>query len=267
MSSRSVWETLKKEADSVIKSEPLLASYVYACVLNHTSFEACLSFILSNKIADNVMPSMAIRELFEGAYSNCPDVINYAKHDLRAVFDRDPAISSMLSVLLNLKGYQAIQAHRLAHCLWNDKRKELAMFIQSRNSEVFGVDIHPASQIGKGVMFDHATGIVVGETAVIEDNVSIMQQVTLGGTGNESGDRHPKVRSGVLIGTGATVLGNIEIGRGAKVGAGSVVLSDVPPHTTVVGVPATVVGKPDCDSPAQTMIQNIYADGYDCPED
>jgi len=263
MSSRSVWETLKDEAEEAIKSEPLLASYVYACVLNHTSFEASLSFILSNKIADNVMPSMAIRELFEGAYKSCPDVINYGKHDLRAVFDRDPAIFSMLSVLLNLKGYLAIQAHRLAHCLWNDNRKELAMFIQSRNSEVFGVDIHPASQIGKGVMFDHATGIVVGETAVIEDNVSIMQQVTLGGTGNECGDRHPKVRSGVLIGTGATILGNIEIGRGAKIGAGSVVLSDVEPHTTVVGVPATVVGRPDCDSPAQSMQQNVYADGYD----
>lgn len=263
MSSRSVWETLKEEADSAVKSEPLLASYIYACVLNHTSFEASISFILSNKIADGVMPSMAIRELFLNAYRNCPDVINYGKHDLRAVFERDPAIFSMLTVLLNLKGYQAIQSHRLAHCLWNDGRKELAMFIQSRNSEVFGVDIHPASRIGKGVMFDHATGIVVGETAVIEDNVSIMQQVTLGGTGNESGDRHPKVRSGVLIGTGATVLGNIEIGRGAKVGAGSVVLNDVAPHTTVVGVPATVVGKPDCDNPAQSMKQNIFAD---CPE-
>lgn len=264
MSSHSVWETLKHEADAVTKSEPLLASYVYACVLNHTSFEACLSFILSNKIADNVMPSMAIRELFESAYRSCPDVINYGKHDLRAVFERDPAISSMLTVLLNLKGYHAIQAHRLAHCLWNDNRRQLAMFIQSRNSEVFGVDIHPASRIGKGVMFDHATGIVVGETAVIEDDVSIMQQVTLGGTGNESGDRHPKVRSGVLIGTGATVLGNIEIGKGAKVGAGSVVLSDVPPHTTVVGVPATVVGKPDCDCPSRSMDQSVYSGRVDC---
>ncbi len=266
MSSRSVWETLKQEADDAIKAEPLLASYIYSCVLNHSSFEASLSFILSNKIADNVMPSMAIRDLFAAAYSNCPDVINYGKHDLRAVFERDPAIYSMLTVLLNLKGYQAIQSHRLAHCLWNDNRKDLAMFIQSRNSEVFGVDIHPASRIGKGVMFDHATGIVVGETAVIEDDVSIMQQVTLGGTGNETGDRHPKIRSGVLIGTGATVLGNIEVGRGAKVGAGSVVLSSVPPHTTVVGVPATIVGRPDCDSPSRTMQQNIYENDFDCSD-
>ncbi|RVU86096.1 serine O-acetyltransferase [Leucothrix sargassi] len=262
MSSISVWETLKKEADDVIQREPLLASYVYACVLNHANFEASLSFILSNKIADSVMPSMAIRELFENAYGRCPDVINNAKHDLRAVFERDPAIDSMLTILLNLKGYQSIQSHRLAHCLWDDGRKELAMFIQSRNSEVFGVDIHPASRIGKGVMFDHATGIVVGETAVIGDNVSIMQQVTLGGTGNETGDRHPKIGADVLIGTGATILGNIKVGRGAKVGAGSVVLKDVAPHTTVVGVPSKVIGKPDCDSPSRSMQQNDFADCF-----
>jgi serine O-acetyltransferase len=262
MSSISVWETLKREADDVIKSEPLLASYVYACVLNHPNFEASLSFILSNKIADNVMPAMAIRELFENAYKRCPDVINNAKHDIRAVFERDPAIDSMLMILLNLKGYQAIQSHRLAHCLWNDERKQLAMFIQSRNSEVFAVDIHPASHIGKGVMFDHATGIVVGETAKIGDNVSIMQGVTLGGTGNETGDRHPKVCSGVLIGTGATVLGNVKIGVGAKVGAGSVVLKDVAPHTTVAGVPSKVVGKPDCDNPAHSMQQNDFVDCF-----
>ncbi len=260
MSSFSVWEKLKQEAEEAIKAEPLLASYIYACVLNHSSFEASLSFILSNKIADNVMSAMAVRELFEKAYSNCPDVINFGKHDLRAVFERDPAVSSMLSVLLNMKGYLALQSHRLAHCLWNDERELLSLFIQSRNSEAFGVDIHPAATIGKGVMFDHATGIVVGETAVIEDNVSIMQQVTLGGTGNETGDRHPKVRSGVLIGTGATVLGNIEIGHSSKVGAGSVVLKSVKPCTTVAGVPAVVVGTPDCDQPSRSMQQNVYAD-------
>ncbi|PWQ95951.1 serine O-acetyltransferase [Leucothrix arctica] len=262
MSSISVWATLNKEASEVIKTEPLLASYVYACVLNHPNFEASLSFILSNKIADNVMPAMAIRELFENAYKRCPDVINNAKHDLRAVFERDPAIDSMLTILLNLKGYLAIQSHRLAHCLWDDNRKELAMFIQSRNSEVFGVDIHPASRIGKGVMFDHATGIVVGETAVIGDNVSIMQQVTLGGTGNETGDRHPKICSGVLVGAGAIILGNVKVGRGAKVGAGSVVLTDVAPHTTVAGVPSKVVGKPNCDNPAHSMQQNDFADCF-----
>ena len=262
MSSISVWATLNKEASEVTKTEPLLASYVYACVLNHPNFEASLSFILSNKIADNVMPAMAIRELFLNAYKRCPDVINNAKHDLRAVFERDPAIDSMLTILLNLKGYLAIQSHRLAHCLWDDNRKELAMFIQSRNSEVFGVDIHPASRIGKGVMFDHATGIVVGETAVIGDNVSIMQQVTLGGTGNETGDRHPKICSGVLVGAGAIILGNVKVGRGAKVGAGSVVLTDVAPHTTVAGVPSKVVGKPTCDSPAHSMQQNDFADCF-----
>ena len=148
----------------------------------------------------------------------------------------------------------------MAHFLWKNDRKELALFIQSRNSEVFSVDIHPACVMGRGIMFDHATGIVVGETSVIEDNVSILQQVTLGGTGNEQGDRHPKIRSGVLISTGAKVLGNIEIGEGAKIGAGSVVLNDVEAHTTVVGVPARTVGKPGSEAPAQTMQQNIFED-------
>ena len=162
-------------------------------------------------------------------------------------------------MILNLKGFHAIQAHRLANCLWQQNRKELARFVQSRTSEVFGVDIHPACKVGKGIMFDHATGIVIGETAVIEDNVSILQSVTLGGTGNEQGDRHPKIRAGVLIGAGAKVLGNIEVGEGARIGAGSVVLSNVPAHTTAVGVPAKIIGRPDCECPAQSMNQNFLA--------
>jgi serine O-acetyltransferase len=182
-------------------------------------------------------------------------------HDIKAVKDRDPAADSYLTVILNLKGFHAIQAHRLANCLWQQNRKELARFIQSRTSEVFGVDIHPACKVGHGIMFDHATGIVIGETAVIEDNVSILQSVTLGGTGNEQGDRHPKIRAGVLIGAGAKVLGNIEVGEGARIGANSVVLSAVPAHTTVVGVPAKVVGKPSCPCPAESMNQNFLDDG------
>ena len=206
------------------------------------------------------MPVVTMRELFDNAFSTSPDNIEHAAFDIKAVYERDAAICGYLPVILYLKGFQSIQVHRLAHFLWKNDRKELALFIQSRNSEVFSVDIHPACVMGRGIMFDHATGIVVGETSVIEDNVSILQQVTLGGTGNEQGDRHPKIRSGVLISTGAKVLGNIEIGEGAKIGAGSVVLNDVEAHTTVVGVPAQTVGKPGSEAPAQTMQQNIFED-------
>ncbi len=252
-----VWQQLREEAELVIKKEPLLASYVYACVLNHDSLESSLSFILSNKLSDDVVPAVTVRELFESAFQSSPENSTSAAADIRAVFERDAAISTFLPVILNLKGFQAIQVHRLAHYLWETGRNELAMFTQSRNSEVFGVDIHPACVMGKGIMFDHATGIVIGETSVIEDNVSILQQVTLGGTGNEQGDRHPKIKSGVLIAAGAKVLGNITVGESAKIGAGSVVLKDVDPHTTVVGIPARVVGKPCKQSPAQTMDQNF----------
>ncbi|MBQ13582.1 MAG: serine O-acetyltransferase [Gammaproteobacteria bacterium] len=255
-----LWQELRNEAQLTIQREPLLASYVYACVLNHNSLPEALSFILANKLSDDVMPVVTMLELFESAFSSSCGMTESAASDIRAVFERDAAISSYLPVILNLKGFQAIQVHRLAHCLWTGDRKDLALFIQSRNSEVFGVDIHPACVMGQGIMFDHATGIVIGETSVIEDNVSILQSVTLGGTGNEKGDRHPKICSGVLIAAGAKVLGNIEIGEGAKIGAGSVVLSNVEPHTTVVGVPARVVGTPRSETPAETMEQNIFND-------
>lgn len=255
---QELWQQLKSEAQQVIEHEPLLASYVYACVLNHNSLQSSLSFILAHKLSDDVMPVVTVRELFNNAFSESPGIIEDASCDIKAVFERDAAVSAHLAVILYMKGFQSIQVHRLAHFLWVNDRKELALFMQSRNSEVFAVDIHPACRIGRGVMFDHATGIVIGETSVIEDNVSILQQVTLGGTGNEKGDRHPKIRSGVLISTGAKVLGNIEIGVGAKIGAGSVVLRDVEAHTTVVGVPAKAVGKPRSDTPAETMDQNFF---------
>lgn len=192
-----IWTKLDEEARLSVQTEPLLASYVYACILNHGSLGSALSFILANKLSDEVMPAIAVRELFEAAYKESPEMIDNAISDMQAVFDRDAATNSYLPILLFLKGYQSIQVHRLAHFLWNKGRKTLALFMQSRNSEVFGVDIHPACIMGKGIMFDHATGIVIGETTVIEDDVSIMQSVTLGGTGNETGDRHPKIRSGV----------------------------------------------------------------------
>ncbi len=254
---KEIWQQLRSEAEQLIQKEPLLASYVYACVLNHDSLASSLGFILANKLSDGVMPAVTVQELFESASNASPEMIDRAAADILAVYERDAAITSYLPVILYLKGFHSIQVHRLAHHLWQTGRQELALFIQSRNSEVFGVDIHPACIMGKGIMFDHATGIVIGETSVIEDNVSILQQVTLGGTGNEQGDRHPKIKSGVLISAGAKVLGNITIGESAKIGAGSVVLQDVEPHTTVVGIPARAVGKPCEESPAQTMDQNF----------
>ncbi|WJG09658.1 serine O-acetyltransferase [Aliiglaciecola sp. LCG003] len=254
------WNSLKADAQQLVKNEPLLASYVHACILAHHNFETSLSFILSNKIKDEVMPALAIREVFDQAYLLCPAIVESAALDIQAVLKRDPAVDSALKVLMFFKGFQAIQTHRLAHYLWHKNRKDLALFVQSRNSEAFGVDIHPGAVIGNGVMFDHATGIVIGETAVVENNVSLLQSVTLGGTGNESGNRHPKVREGVMVGAGAKILGNIEIGRGSKVGAGSVVLKNVPEHVTVAGVPAKIVGIPCCANPCETMNQNVLDD-------
>jgi serine O-acetyltransferase len=260
ISSEAFWLALKQEAKEVAAREPMLASYLHACVQSHHNFETSLSFILSNKVSDDVMPAIAVSEMFDQAYLLNPAMVEAAVADAQAIVQRDPAVSTYLPVLIHFKGFQALQVHRLAHYMWHQGRKELARFMQSRNSEVFSVDIHPAAMIGKGVMFDHATGIVIGETAVVEDNVSILQEVTLGGTGSESGDRHPKIRQGVMIGSGAKILGNIEIGRGSKVGAGSVVLSNVPPGVTVVGVPAKIVGKPNCDMPCDSMQQNVLAD-------
>ncbi len=217
-----------------------------------------MAFILSNKLADGVMPAMTLYELFLTAYAREPQMVCSLANDVKAVFDRDPAVDDHLTILLYFKGFHAIQIHRIAHYLWHHGRRSIALYIQSRNSIVSGVDIHPAACIGQGVMFDHATGIVVGETAVIEDNVSLLQGVTLGGTGKESGDRHPKVRKGVMIGSGAKILGNIDIGEGARVGAGSVVLRDVAAHTTVVGVPAVRVGAPKTQQPCNDMNQNIF---------
>jgi serine O-acetyltransferase len=195
--------------------------------------------------------------VIDEAFLSDPNIIESAMMDILAVQERDPAVEDYSIPLLYLKGFHALQIHRVAHWLWKQKRIPLALYLQNRSSVIFGVDVHPAATIGKGIMFDHATGVVVGETAVIEDNVSILQGVTLGGTGKQSGDRHPKIRQGVMIGAGAKVLGNIEIGVGAKVGAGSVVLESVPAHTTVAGVPAKIVGKPSCDMPSFSMEQNI----------
>lgn len=254
---QDLWKNIRNEANQLVESEPMLASYFHATLLNHDDIGSAISYILANKLSTDVMPAIDIREVIRQAYQAEPKIIKYAITDITAVYVRDPATNYYSTPLLYYKGFLALQAYRIAHWLWIQDRRALATFLQSQIAIVFGVDIHPAAKIGCGVMFDHATGIVIGETAVIENDVSILQSVTLGGTGKENGDRHPKIREGVMIGANATILGNIEIGKGAKIGAGSVVLDPVPSHTTVAGVPAKIVGCPDCEKPALNMDQEL----------
>jgi serine O-acetyltransferase len=230
-----------------------MATFFQATVLNHDTLEGSLSFLLASKLDSSVVSSMAIREIIQEAFSEEESLTRAAEIDIKATRERDPACNSFSTPFLFYKGFHALQIHRVANWLWHQERHSLAFFLQNQVSTIFTVDIHPAAQIGCGIMFDHATGLVVGETAVIEDDVSILHGVTLGGTGKVSGDRHPKVRKGVLIGANASIIGNIEIGAGAKVGAGSVVMKDVPPHVTVAGVPAKIVGTPECECPARDM--------------
>ena len=252
-----LWEKIREEARHYAASEPILASFFHSTILNHNSLKAALSYQLANRLDNHTMPGILLREVIDEAFEQSPEIVNAAMADILAVQDRDPAVEDYSTPLLYLKGFQAIQIHRVANWLWKNNRIPLALYLQNRSSELFAVDVHPAATIGKGIMFDHATGVVIGETAVIDDNVSLLQGVTLGGTGKTGGDRHPKIRQGVMIGAGAKVLGNIEIGVGAKVGAGSVVLEAVSAHTTVAGVPAKVVGVPSCKMPSLSMEQNL----------
>ena len=253
----SLWESIRLQTRKQAETEPVLASFLYSTILNHDTLEAALSFHLANKLDSPALPAMSIREVIEEALTADKTIIESIRADLMAVSERDSACCSLVTPLLYFKGFHALQAYRVAHWLWRQGRNSLALFIQNRISAVFAVDIHPAARIGKGIMFDHATGIVIGETAVIEDMVSIMQSVTLGGTGKEAGDRHPKVRKGVLIGAGAKILGNITVGECAKIGAGSVVLKDVPARATVAGVAAQIMGETQCNQPAREMDHSI----------
>ncbi|MBO6009929.1 MAG: serine O-acetyltransferase [Ruminobacter sp.] len=252
-----IWDTIRTEATSMMVKEPMLGSFFLQAIINQKSFADALSFQLSNRLNSTVMPAVVLREIFDEAFASDDSIIRAAVIDLEAVKARDPAVLYYTTPLLYLKGYQAIQAYRIAHWLWMNQRHEMAYFLQNIISVAFGVDIHPAAKIGAGIMFDHATGIVIGETAVVGDDVSFLHNVTLGGTGHEHGDRHPKICSGVMIGAGASILGNIIVGTGAKIGAGSVVLRDVEAHTTVAGVPARVVGKCSCEKPSDDMDQQI----------
>ena len=253
----AIWSVVRDEAASKAGEEPILGSYFHATILNHSNFRSALSFRLASKLDNPMLPTMLIRDVIDEAMAEDNDVLDSALTDMLATYDRDPACADLSTPFLFLKGFHALQAHRIAHWLWHRDRHTLALFFQSQISVGLDVDIHPAARMGRGIMVDHATGIVIGETAVVEDDVSILHAVTLGGTGKESGDRHPKVRHGVLLGAGCKVIGNIEIGPGAKVGAGSVVLEDVPSHVTVAGVPAQIVGPTRDENPAFGMDHSL----------
>lgn len=250
------WSRMRVEAATAAAQEPVLASFLHAHVLNHASFADALSYRLAAKLTDGQMSSMLWRDVCADAYTSDPAIVEAALADVLACYARDPATFEYVQPFLYFKGYFSLQAQRVAHWLWKNERRPLAHYLQSRMSELLQVDIHPATVIGKGIFLDHATGVVIGETCVIEDDVSILQNVTLGGTGKEWGDRHPKIRRGALISVGAKVLGNIEVGEGAKVAAGSVVLESVRAHCTVAGVPAKPVG--ECGKMAgETMDQSL----------
>ncbi len=257
VNSDPLWSSIRQEAEQAARDEPLLASFLHMTVLRHGTLEDVLAFHLSSKLASPVMDARALLELFREAYAADSGIIGAARADITACFERDPACDSYSTPLLYFKGFHAIQSQRITHWLWQQGRKTLAYFLQNRISEVMGADIHPAARIGHGVMLDHGTGVVVGETAVIGNNVSMLHGVTLGGSGKERGDRHPKIGDGVMLGAGASVLGNIRVGECAKVGAGSVVLDDVPAHTTVAGVPAKVVAQLCPGTPALDMDQRV----------
>ena len=249
-----VWTRIRQEAEGVVRSEPALSTFLVTTVLNHDALESAVLHRVACRLAHAALPFELIVQTYEEALSAEPFGEAF-RADILAVADRDAACMRLMEPVLYFKGFHAIQTHRLAHWLWGRGRRDLALYLQSRSSEVFQTDIHPAARIGRGIFLDHATGLVVGQTAVIEDDVSILQGVTLGGTGKERGDRHPKIRRGVLLGAGAKVLGNIEVGQCARVASGSVVLKPVPRNTTVAGVPARVVGEAGCAEPSRSMDQ------------
>lgn len=250
----SIWDAVREEAKLEAEKEPILSSFLYASILSHDCLERALGFVLANRLQSPTLLATQLMDIFCNIIMDDRNIQRSIRLDVQAFKDRDPSCLSYCSALLYLKGYHSLQAYRVAHALWNQGRRVLALALQSRISEVFGVDIHPAAKIGEGILLDHATGVVIGETAVIGNRVSLMQGVTLGGTGKETGDRHPKVGQGALIGASANILGNIKIGEGAMIAAGSLVLKEVPPHSMVAGIPARVIGYyEDEQDPSLTM--------------
>jgi len=248
-----LWDRLRAEAEAIVRDEPAMGGLALATVLQQPSLEAAVIHRVATRLGHAALGADIVEQTFLEAIGQEPRIGEAIRADIRAVLDRDPATTRVIEPVLYFKGFHAIQAHRLAHWLWHRGRQDFALYLQSRSSEVFQTDIHPAARIGRGIFLDHATGLVVGSTAVVEDNVSMLQNVTLGGTGKERGDRHPKIRHGVLIGAGAKILGNIEVGHCARVAAGSVVLKPVPHNATVAGVPAKVIGSAGCAEPARSM--------------
>jgi serine O-acetyltransferase len=254
-----VWAQIRKEAEEIVQRERELATFIYATVLHHDSLEGAIVHRVAERLDSPSIPAKLIRRAYADAIESEPSIRTDFRADIVATIDRDPATTRLLEPVLYYKGFHAIQTHRLAHWLWRKGRKDFAYCLQSRSSTIFQCDIHPNARIGRGIFLDHATGLVVGETAVIEDNVSMLHGVTLGGTGKQAGDRHPKIRHGVLIGAGAKILGNIEIGHCARIASGSVVLQSVPNNRTVAGVPAKVVGEAGCAEPSRMMNQ-LFSD-------
>lgn len=255
-----LWRQIRLEAERLGQAEPVLASFFHASLLGHATLASALAFLLASKLGDRDVPPMLIRQTCDQIYRDQPEVVEMAAADVCAHFDRDPACVDYATPVLYFKGFHAMQAYRFAHALWLSDRRALALFLQYRIATVFDVDIHPAAQIGSGIMVDHATGVVIGETAVIGTNVSMLHGVSLGGSGIGSGPRHPQVGDGVLIAAGAKLLGPIHIGAGAKIAAGSVVLTDVAAHATVAGVPAREVGSSTVEDPALSMNQGFGND-------
>ena len=258
-----IWRSIRDEAMEAVDRDPLLAAFLYSTILNQESLEEAVIHRLAERLDHQDIGADLIRQTFKTMLADDKEWPATVRADIQAYFDRDPACDRFIMPVLYFKGFHAIQTHRLAHWLWKQGRKDFALYLQSRSSSVFQTDINPAARIGKGIFIDHATGLVVGETAVIEDDVSILHGVTLGGTGKAGGDRHPKIRYGVLIGAGAKILGNIEIGHCSKIAAGSVVLSPVPHNKTGAGVPARVVGETGCDRPSRQMDQLLPSQNMD----
>jgi serine O-acetyltransferase len=250
-----IWNAIRQEAERAVSNDPVLSAFLYSTILNARTLEEAIIHRISERLGHPDLPANVLRQTFLDMLEDWPEWGAVLRVDIQAVYDRDPACDRFIEPVLYFKGFHALQTHRLAHWLWNQGRADFALYLQSRSSAVFQTDINPAAPFGRGIFLDHATGLVVGKTARIGDNVSILQNVTLGGTGKESGDRHPKIQNGVLIGAGAKILGNIEIGHCSRIAAGSVVLKPVPPNTTVAGIPARVIGSAGCDEPSRAMDQ------------
>jgi serine O-acetyltransferase len=259
-----IWAAVRSEAEAVVRDEPALGGFMFATILSHDRLEDAICHRLAQRLNHSDVDAVLIGNTFSQVLEQAPDLGAIFRADLQAVYDRDPACMRYIEPLLYFKGFHALVTHRFAHELWNAGRRDFALYLQSQSSRIFAVDINPATRMGRGIMLDHGTGIVIGETAVVGDNCSILQNVTLGGNGKETGDRHPKIGKNVLLAAGAKVLGNIVVGDCSKVAAGSVVLKDVPPNKTVAGVPAKVVGDSGCPEPARSMDHRLADDDCGC---